>query len=379
MPKVVNPRTEYRVNPLGIDVRQPRFSWQTQCRRPGIYQIAYQITAASTPELLDSEEPDLWTAGAWSRISRSWCRMKALRCSRGSASTGAWSSGTIAASSESANPPGSRWACWNRTTGRRNGSAERSWAARIRPSRRRTFAANLNWRHRCSPPAYTSLHWDSSNAPSTDKWWATTSSPPDGRTTTNAFNTRSTMWPTCCRQVTTPSARCWATVGRSARVGMGSRQQYQRQPQLLAQLEVTLTDGSRQVISTDGGWMHQYGPLLDNDMQGGEAYDARLEFPGWAQPGFDEAGWLPVKVFETKDAALVAHNSPQVKRIQELSPVGEPKKDGDLENSYYIFDMGQNMVGRVRFKGSAPAGTTDHSALRRGAGRSQRNVHGQPA
>ena len=56
MPSIIKPRCEYRENPLGIDVVQPRFSWQTKCRRPGIYQIAYRVTVASSPQLLESDQ-----------------------------------------------------------------------------------------------------------------------------------------------------------------------------------------------------------------------------------------------------------------------------------------------------------------------------------
>ena len=38
--------------------------------------------------------------------------------------------------------------------------------------------------------------------------------------------------------------------------------------------------------------------------------------------------------------------------------MANPRRQVPLFNRRYIFDLGQNMVGRVRFKASAPAGTT---------------------
>src|SRR5215471_4742917 len=38
--------TEYKENPIGIDSRQPRFSWQIQTDRRGVTQSAYQIAVA---------------------------------------------------------------------------------------------------------------------------------------------------------------------------------------------------------------------------------------------------------------------------------------------------------------------------------------------
>src|SRR5438105_4087415 len=39
-------RAEYRENPLGIDVREPRFSWQIQGNGRGVMQSAYQVRVA---------------------------------------------------------------------------------------------------------------------------------------------------------------------------------------------------------------------------------------------------------------------------------------------------------------------------------------------
>src|SRR5258705_3658666 len=45
---VVNLRTEYKENPLGIDVQKPRLSWQLQSERRGVLQTAYQLQVAMT-------------------------------------------------------------------------------------------------------------------------------------------------------------------------------------------------------------------------------------------------------------------------------------------------------------------------------------------
>ncbi len=56
-------RCEYRRNPLGIDERAPRLSWQLAAGNPAarnLRQTAYRILAASTPELLAAGNGDLW-------------------------------------------------------------------------------------------------------------------------------------------------------------------------------------------------------------------------------------------------------------------------------------------------------------------------------
>ena len=56
-------RCEYLDNPLGMDVRRPRLSWWVNDDRPAEIQTAYQILAASTPDLLKLDEGDFWDTG----------------------------------------------------------------------------------------------------------------------------------------------------------------------------------------------------------------------------------------------------------------------------------------------------------------------------
>lgn len=57
---VTSLRCEYRENPLGIDVAQPRLSWVIESNRRGERQTAYQVLVASTPEILAQDRGDLW-------------------------------------------------------------------------------------------------------------------------------------------------------------------------------------------------------------------------------------------------------------------------------------------------------------------------------
>jgi alpha-L-rhamnosidase len=58
-----NLRCEYKINPLGIDVAQPRLSWIVDSAKRGQKQTAYQVLAASTKENLAAEKGDLWDSG----------------------------------------------------------------------------------------------------------------------------------------------------------------------------------------------------------------------------------------------------------------------------------------------------------------------------
>jgi hypothetical protein len=54
---------EDRINPLGIDVAQPRLGWTLQSSQRGDTQTAYEILVASSQALLNSNTADLWDSG----------------------------------------------------------------------------------------------------------------------------------------------------------------------------------------------------------------------------------------------------------------------------------------------------------------------------
>ncbi|MEV7866454.1 alpha-L-rhamnosidase [Streptomyces sp. NPDC088124] len=131
--------------------------------------------------------------------------------------------------------------------------------------------------------------------------------------------------------------------------------QYGERPALLAQLEITYTDGTTERIVSDADWRAGAGPVTSADLVMGEEYDARRETDGWTRAGFDAAGWLPIDVAAARvPAALVAQiDAPSRVRTElRARQVTEPKP------GVFVFDLGQNMVGTVRLTVSGAAGTT---------------------
>ena len=60
---ISNLTCEYQTNPLGIDVLQPRLSWQMQSDQRNAYQTAYQIFVAPSEAALESGQNLLWDSG----------------------------------------------------------------------------------------------------------------------------------------------------------------------------------------------------------------------------------------------------------------------------------------------------------------------------
>ncbi len=61
--QIENLTCEYLENPLGIDIVNPRLSWQLQSGQRGEKQTAYHLIVASSQENLDKNIGDLWDSG----------------------------------------------------------------------------------------------------------------------------------------------------------------------------------------------------------------------------------------------------------------------------------------------------------------------------
>jgi alpha-L-rhamnosidase len=350
--------TEYRVNPLGIDVLTPRLSWQMQTERQGARQTAYQVLAASDPAKLRPGEADLWDSGKidsdqsvhivyggralHSRQRVHWMVIVWDETGNASRSETAWFElGLVERSAWK-----SEWI----------GSALRGGPRSPLPAPhlRKTFSLPQEVRaarlyvtalgvYECSVngqvvgedvlnPGWTDYH---------------------KRLRYQVYDVTELL--------RTGENAIGGIVGDGWAVGhlaWNHRQNYVDRPQLLAQLEVTLADGTTTTLATDGTWKQHFGPVLNNDLLMGEEYDARQEIAGWDQPGFDDRQWYPVQTFPDLGMKLVATNGPTIRRMEELKPISPPVDKSSFINRSHIFDLGQNMVGRIRFKGSAPANTT---------------------
>lgn len=139
-------------------------------------------------------------------------------------------------------------------------------------------------------------------------------------------------------------------------IGWRERNYYGERPHLLAQIVLTFTDGTTQVIVTDNAWKTAFGPIVEADLIHGETYDARRELRGWSEPGYDDSTWAPVTRFDDPGIELAPTLGPTVRVTQELKPIAPPVKKEIWPAPIWIFDMGQNMVGRVRLHVRGKAG-----------------------
>ncbi len=122
-------------------------------------------------------------------------------------------------------------------------------------------------------------------------------------------------------------------------------------PRLACRVEVEYESGERKSFHADETWRTSAGPLRENGLYCGETYDARLEMPGWDEPGFDDSGWK--KAVVVHGCPVAAQLMPPVRVCARLKPVSlRPGPEGA-----WIYDFGQNLSGWVRLEAEGPAGT----------------------
>lgn len=139
----------------------------------------------------------------------------------------------------------------------------------------------------------------------------------------------------------------------SGHIGNGGFQYWGKSPALFAQLELTYTDGTTERIVTDASWKSHISPMLASDFMLGEDYDATREISGWDKPGFNDGDWLSVTERAEPERKM---NGQVMEPVRELSQI-QPKTLTEPKPSKWTYDLGQNMVGVVRLKITAPAGT----------------------
>ncbi|WP_286259040.1 alpha-L-rhamnosidase [Streptomyces graminofaciens] len=121
---------------------------------------------------------------------------------------------------------------------------------------------------------------------------------------------------------------------------------------LLAQLEVTLADGTTVTVATDDRWRGGYGDLLAADLYDGCERDLRHVPDGWQLPGFDDRGWEQAAALHLP-TGLAQRAHPPVRVVQTIRPERRTLPDGTI-----ALDAGENITGWLRFRADGPAGST---------------------
>ncbi|MBP7497084.1 MAG: glycoside hydrolase family 78 protein [Bacteroidales bacterium] len=344
--KVIDLKTEYKVNPIGIDVLVPRLSWKMISDERNTIQIAYEIKAAENAENLKSGKALLWESkktasdksvnieyagqnlksgqriywqlrvfdnknnvSAWSDIA--YWEMGFLK-------TEDWKAKWIIADIKEDTTKSEPCPYFRKLFNIKNNIKQ----ARIYISGRGLFLAEINGKKLSDnlfAPGWTS------------------------------YNKR--------LQYMVYDIKPLLVAGKNAiGVVMGdgwyrgylawenNRNVWGNKLALIAQIEVIYADGTTETIITDDSWQSNTGPILKSDIYNGETYDARLEKDNWSKPDYNAGDWKKTIIKNFDYNNLVAAIGPPVRPVEIIKPV----KIFKTPKGETVVDMGQNMVGWIR-------------------------------
>lgn len=129
---------------------------------------------------------------------------------------------------------------------------------------------------------------------------------------------------------------------------------WRNRPSFCFDLRITYTDGTVEVIPSELDWKTSTsGPLIFNSIYTAEHYDFRLEDKNWATAGFDDSQWHGVSYRPAPSQHVTAQHIEPIRNVEEYKPVSFKK----LNDSTYIYDLGQNFSGVTKVKVSGEKGT----------------------
>jgi len=349
-----NLRTEYRLEPQGVDTLRPRLSWTLDSPERAQSQTAYQILVATSAAALDAGRGDLWDTGKVASgesigiVYGGKPLTSHLRCywkvrvwdKRGTPSdwgpTANWSMGLVHTEDWH-----SQWVAWSRT----------ALNSGPLPMFRRDFTLTRSVRRATayiSGLGFFELYVNGQKVGDhvLEPGWT------NYRRTDlySTFEVRDLLHTgTNALGVVLGNGMYNVAGGRYVKFTASAGR-----PKFILHLRLEYDDGSTEVITSDEKWQAAPSPIRFSCIYGGEDYDAREEQPGWNEPGFAANKWEPVNIVDDSTEHLFSQAQPYIKVMQEFSvaKVTEPAP------GIHVYDLGQNFAGWPEITVRGKAGAT---------------------
>lgn len=345
---VTNTRVENRNNPIGVDIPQPRFSWQLNSSRRNVQQTAYEI------KVTDSSGKDVWASGRVNSSQSIW-----VPYAGAALQSGAYYYWQVRV--------------WDNTNKASAWSEKGMWQmALLQPG---------DWKAKWIKPGYRE---DTVNQPSpyfrkafsTNKKIVSATAYITAQGLYEAFINGKRIgdayltpgWTSYNKRLqyqqydvtpllTTGNNAVGVVLGSGWYRGFigfeGQKNYYGKEIALLFQLEIKYADGTSTRVVSDESWMSATGSIVTSEIYHGETIDSRLEKEGWYLASYNDRGWAPVQIKEQPVAVnlIATYNEPIRKKevFKAVKLIRTPKGE-------QVIDFGQNMVGWVQVKASGKAG-----------------------
>lgn len=354
--RVTDLRTERLVNPMSIDTPEPRLGWRIESSEREVMQTKCHIIVASTREKAEALEGDLWDAtlqgdrSQWvpyhgkplKSDTRCYWRVKVSTTKGDTEWSGVsmWNVGLLTESDWSG-----RWIGWNHPMPWDVESEHSRLSARYL---RKQFDFDKEVRNATLYISGLGMYEVFINGERVGEQ-VLAPAPTDYRRTVlyNAYDVTSLLSQHNAIGVVLGNGRFY-TMQQDKKPYKITNYGY---PTLRLNLIVEFADGSHKTISTDERWkICMDGAIRSNNEYDGETYDARKEFAGWTEVGFDDSDWKKAERTAIPYGTLRGAMSENMKVVKQLKPQRIQRKGDRL-----IVDMGQNMAGWLKLRISSVA------------------------
>ncbi len=354
--KITNLRCEYKVNPIGVDIPKPRFSWNIESGERGTKQIAYQIYVSSNLEKLEKDIADNWNSGkiitdksiqifyAGKNLESNkkyfwkvkvWDEKNNIHTSE----IAYWTTGLFSSPDSLSSGWKAKWIGLDKAIG----DDAPDLPHRILSARMLRHEFNSDKKIKRATVFISGLGLyelyingkkigNQVLAPALSEYNKTT-----------YYNTFDVT-----EHIKNNKNAIGIILGNGRYFAPRNKKPIRTRtygfPKVICQLEIEYEDGATKTIVTDETWkLTTNGPIRKNNEYDGEFYDARMELPGWNKINFDDSQWMNAELVGKPGLHLIAQPNEPIKIMDELLPVSI----NEVEPEKFIFDMGQNMVGWV--------------------------------
>lgn len=351
-------RCEMLKDPLGIDVKQPRLSWQIVSTQRNVQQTAYHIIVSSTKEKLDKNDGDLWNSGKVNSSQsihvvykgkelkstmQCWWKVRSFNNNEASAwsEPAYWSMGLLNKTDPIAIGWQAKWIGYDKAS---PWDSITQWSRLSARYLRKEFQQTGIVKKATVYISGLGLYELYINGKRIGDHMLSPA-PTDYRKAVlyNTYDVTGEM---------KKGGNAIATVLGNGRF-FTMRQNYKTQkhntfgyPKLLLQLVIEYVDGKKKVIVSDGSWkLNVDGPIRTNNEYDGEEYDAAKEFNGWNDTGFNDKNWIKPELVKAPAGELTAQMQEPMRVMKLIKPVSIKHVNGK-----YILDMGQNFSGWLQIK-----------------------------
>lgn len=397
--EAMNLKCEARSNPLGIDVTNPKLSWQIKTSGRGFLQSAYQVLMSEDSLSLTKQTAPFWNSGrinssesigisyAGKKLSSAKKYYWKVKVWDGKGNASPWSSITsFTTGLFSANDwSGAKWIGYEElpdtsfvVPGVHQPDAkklgEKMKSRTVVPLFRKEFSTSKNVKQAL---AFVSGlgHYEMmiNGSKISDAFLAPGWTHYDKRVLYNTYDVTNVV-----------------NQGKNAIgviVGNGfhniNRERYYKLtiayglPKLICKVQMTYEDGTTQIIVSDGSWKTAPSPITFTSIFGGEDYDATREQLGWDKPDYNDAHWKAALLVKAPKGKLESEKDFPVK----VNDVIDVKTITHPTPSNYVYDFNQNASGIVEIKVKGKRGQTIRllpAELIKDSGTVNQNATGRP-